>query len=73
MGLLTFKTYNPVTLLVGVGFVAGGGWIVFELAPHAFSLRNWPGLAFLTVSGFMPIGIGAAVIRNQLRLRRKST
>jgi hypothetical protein len=68
-GLDTFKTYNPVTLSMGCLWVAVGFWVVFELIRHG--TRTAIGGAFIFVLFvFIPIGLGAAIIQNQLRLRK---
>src|SRR5947209_12761846 len=68
--LNTFKTYNPITLVVGISFVGVGIWGAL------FCLRGVPtseGLVFILVFAvLLPLSLGAAIIENQLRLRKKS-
>ena len=66
----TFKKYHPVTLIVGIGFVASGVWAAFMFLPGTPTLE---GLAFILLFFVViPVTLGAAIIQNQLRLRRKS-
>ena len=67
----TFKTYNPVTLAVGCGFVVCGFWTVFEVVTHG--VRTVAGGIFVFVMAvLLPLSLGVAIIHNQLRLRRNS-
>jgi hypothetical protein len=61
--------YNPVYLFIGCFWVAGGVWAAFKFLPT----RTLIGDVFLLVIFVLfPISLGVAVIRTQLRLRRKS-
>jgi uncharacterized membrane protein len=63
MSLLdTFKTYNPVTLTVGIFFVGCGGWTITELALHG--VRTAIGGVFVVVL-FVPSVLAK---NNHLRL-----
>ena len=73
----TLKTYNPVTLVVGCGFVACGLWVVAEVLLDGVSTNWWRtaagaagGIVMLLLCIVVPISLGAAIIHNQLRLRR---
>lgn len=67
----TWKTYNPVTLIVGCFFVAVGLWTIGELFLHP--VRTGLGVVFVSVFfAFFPISLGLAIIQNQLRLRKNS-
>ena len=75
----TFETYNPVTLVVGCGFVACGLWVVFEVLLHGVYANWWRtaagaagGIVMFLLCIVVPISLGAAVIHKQLRLRRNS-
>jgi len=72
MSLLdTFKTYNPVTLAVGTFFMAVGVWTIAELVLHP--VRTTIGGVFVVVLFVLiPVSLGAAIVHNQLRLRRNS-
>ena len=72
MSLLdTFKTYNPVTLTVGIFFVGCGGWTITELALHG--VRTAIGGVFVVVLFVLiPVSLGMAIVHNQLRLRKNS-
>jgi len=72
MSLLdTYKTYNPVTLVVGCGFVAYGLWLVSELLLHG--VCTILGGVFIFVFFIcIPASLGIAIIHNQLRLRKNS-
>ena len=72
MSLLdTFKTYNPVTLAVGIFFMAVGVWAIAELVLHR--VRTAIGGVFVVVLFvFIPVSLGTAIVHNQLRLRRNS-
>jgi hypothetical protein len=69
-GLDTFKTYSPVTLGVGFLFVAVGLWAAFEFLPGTRTAIAGAFIFVLFV--FIPISLGVAIMRNQLRLRRIS-
>lgn len=72
MSLLdTFKTYNPVTLTLGIFFVAGGVWTITELVLHG--VRTAIGGVFIVVLFVLiPVSLGMAIVHNQLRLRKNS-
>ena len=72
MSLLdTFKTYNPVTLAVGIFFMAVGVWTIAELVLHG--VRTAIGGVFVVVLFVLiPVSLGMAIVHNQLRLRRNS-
>jgi hypothetical protein len=72
MSLLdTYKTHNLVTLATGCLFVAGGLWIVCEFMIHG--VRTVAGGIFIFVVCVAPItSVEAAIIHNQLRLRREA-
>jgi len=66
----TFKTYNPVTLTVGIFFMAGGVWTITELVLHG--VRTAIGGVFVVVFFVLiPVSLGMAIVHNQLRLRKK--
>jgi hypothetical protein len=70
MSLLdTFKTYNPVTLTVGCLWVAVGLWAIFMLLPTRTLIGD---VFILVLCVVIPISLGAAIIHNQLRLRKNS-
>jgi TRAP-type C4-dicarboxylate transport system permease small subunit len=72
MSLLhTYKVYNPITLLMGCLFVGVGMWLLFELVRHG--VQTTAGIFVIVVFAALPISIGAAIIHNQLQLRRNST
>jgi hypothetical protein len=67
----TFTTYNPVTLIMGCYWVLAGFWVAFELITRP--ARTFAGAIFVIVMFvLLPVGLGAAIIHKQLRLRRKS-
>ncbi|MGA9305189.1 MAG: hypothetical protein WBW31_07295 [Candidatus Sulfotelmatobacter sp.] len=73
----TFETYNPVTLVVGCGFLACGFWVLFEVLTHGIRANWWRtvagaagGLVMFLLCIVVPISLGAAIIHKQLRLRR---
>jgi hypothetical protein len=67
----TFQTYNPVTLVLGWLFVACGAWAVVELLLRGVRTALG-GIVVFVFAGLIPVSIGAAIIHNQLRLRKKS-
>jgi multisubunit Na+/H+ antiporter MnhG subunit len=67
----TFETYNPITLGVGCLFVACGVWAVLELLLHGVR-TVLGGIVVVILAVFVPVSIGAAIIHNQLRLRKNS-
>jgi len=67
----TFQTYNPVTLIFGWLFVACGVWAVAELLLRAVR-TVLGGIVVFVLAVLIPVSIGAAIIHNQLRLRKKS-
>ena len=76
----TLKTYNPVTLVVGCLFVACGLWVVVEALLHGVGTNWWRttagaagGIVMFLLVIVIPISLGAAIIHNQLRLRKNST
>jgi len=66
----TFETYNPVTLLVGCGFVGAGLWVTIQFALHG--KHSAAGIFVMSIFILMPVSVGVAIIHNQLRLRRIS-
>ena len=67
----TFKTYNPVTAVVGCGFVFAGIWTIFQALVHG--VRTHIGGVFVFVLFVLiPISLGVAIIHNQLSLRKTS-
>ena len=72
----TFETYNPVTLVVGCGFLACGLWVVFEVLTRGIRANWWrtaagaAGSVMFLLCIVVPISLGAAIIHKQLRLRR---
>jgi hypothetical protein len=71
-GLDTFKTDNPVTVAVGCFFVGCGLWILFELLSHG-TVTLIGGFVIFGLAALMPIGLGVAIIHNQIRLRKHSS
>ena len=67
----TFKTYNPITLTVGCGFVLCGFWTLFEVVTHGVSTVAG-GIFVFVMAVILPLSLGVAIIHNQLRLRRNS-
>ena len=67
----TYKTYNPVTLAVGIFFVGAGVWTIAALLLHG--VRTVVGGIFVVVLFVLiPVSIGTAIVHNQLRLRKIS-
>ena len=67
----TFKTYNLVTLTLGIFCVAVGVWTITELALNG--VRTAIGAVFVVVLFVLiPVSLGMAIIHNQLRLRKNS-
>jgi len=66
----TFETYNPVTLLVGCGFVGLGVWVTIQFALHG--RHSVGGVLVMSIFILMPFSLGTAIIHNQLRLRKIS-
>jgi len=67
----TFKTYNPVTLTLGILFVAAGFWTIAMLLAHG--VRTAVGGLFIFVLFILfPLSLGIAIIHNQLGLRKRS-
>ena len=64
----TFKTYNPVTLTLGIGFLAGGFWLVAILLLHG--ARTAIGGVVIILFAVLPFSLGATIVHNQLRLRK---
>lgn len=66
----TFDVYNPVTLLVGCGFVGSGLWLAFEYALHG--RHTVTAVCFIAVWVILLISLGAAIVYKQLQLRSSS-
>jgi hypothetical protein len=66
----TLKIYHPVTLVVGCGCVMFGILASVELLPGTPTVIG--DIFILTLFVLLPISLGAAIIHNQLRLRRNS-
>jgi hypothetical protein len=64
----TFEVYNPVTLLLGCFFGGSGLWLAIEYALHG--RHTAAAICFIAVWVVLLIGLGAAIIHNQLSLRR---
>ena len=67
----TYRTYNPVTLIVGCGFVACGLWTVSELFLHGVH-TVLGGVVIFILFILIPTSLGIAIIHNQLQLRKHS-
>jgi len=66
-----FKTYNPVTLALGIFLVAAGLWTITELV--VYGVRTAIGGVFVVVLFVLiPVSLGMAIVQNQLRLRKNS-
>ena len=73
----TFEVYNPITLAVGCLFLGCGVWVLFEVLLNRhlnvamLDLRAAIGLMVMfALVVLIPIALGAAIIHNQLRLRK---
>jgi hypothetical protein len=66
----TLKIYNPVTLVVGCAFVVFGIVALVELLPGTPTAIG--DVFILVLFVLLPIGLGAAIIQNQLRLQKNS-
>jgi hypothetical protein len=56
--------------MVGCLFVSVGLWLLFELVRQG--VRTTLGIFAIVIFAALPIGVGAAIIRNQLQMRRNS-
>jgi uncharacterized membrane protein len=68
--LNTFKTYNPITLVAGILFVGAGIWGALSYLRGVPTVQGF--LFVLVLAVLLPVCLGAAIIRNQLRLRKTS-
>jgi len=67
----TFKTYNPVTLALGIFFVAAGVWTITMLVLHGVRTAIG-GVVVVVLVVLIPVSLGMAIVQNQLRLRKNS-
>ena len=66
-----FKNYNPVTLALGILFIAAGVWTITELVVHGVR-TSIGGVVIVVLGVLVPLSLGLVIIQNQLRLRKNS-